>query len=87
VIATIRNPSKADPADPGEVATGTYTVTEDTLTLVTLNGEPVTGKHRTRRLRPGEDQAQVARRLIKDIRGKRMTDFNRRLILPRWGIV
>lgn len=86
VITTERNPRKNDPDDTGQVAYGSFTVTGNTLTLLSINGEPIEGGPKAKRLEPGEDPRQAAARLIRQIRGRRKADFNRPLRLPTWGV-
>src|SRR5262245_3445488 len=89
VIVQIHRPTSS--GDPGTVAEGRYTITDDVVTLVDHLDRPVRnadGKIISQKLQPGESAHQVAGRLTKQFRSERrgkekVEGFNRVLIYPK----
>jgi hypothetical protein len=93
VTVDIFRPTSA--GDPGTIAEGAYTVTDDVVTLTDHAGNPVRdkdGKKYSQKLQPGESAHVIAGRMTKTFRtarrgAEKVEGFNRKIIYPDLGYV
>ena len=75
----------ADRGDPGAVEIGYYYISGRDLIMCDENGKPMARPHR---LGPDDDPQVIAGRLTRErwLKTDGGTNFNRRIVMPRWGV-